>query len=281
MKKRSEEYTNILLVANYESDVGYAWWLMENFWSEISFHFKKTRRNCTLIYPNINSIPDVIKSSPINIIEHDFSNKSFRSIAELLRIIKQNKIGFVYLTDRAYYDWLYFLMRIFGVRKIVNHDHTPGERPRATFHKKAIKKAIHFLRFFSCDYYIAVSKFVKKRAVESACISEKKCSYVHNGIKLFDNSKSTYAHDNFNIPKDRIEVIYNPVALDKIQNLTEDTLDHPWFKAKDFPIIISVGRLAKEKGQTYLLKAFYLIRKEIPCRLIILGDGEDRKILEK
>lgn len=202
MNKKIKENNNILLVANYESDVGYAWWLMENFWSEISFHFKKTRRNCTLIYPKINSIPDVIKSSPINIIEHDFSDKRFRSVVKLLGIIRQNKIGFVYLTDRAYYDWLYLLMRIFGVRRIVNHDHTAGERPRAPFYKKAIKKMIHFLRFFSCDHYISVSKFVKKRAIESACISEKKCSYVHNGIKLFDNLKTTYAHDTFNIPKD-------------------------------------------------------------------------------
>jgi len=201
MNKKIQANSNILLVANYRSDIGYAWWLMENFWSEISVHFLKSGRKCTLIYPKINSIPDVIKKSPITLIEQDFSDKSFRSIVKLLRIIKQNKIGFVYLTDRAYYDWLYLLMKIFGVRRIVNHDHTPGELPRPPFYKKAIKKMIHFLRLFSCDHYIGVSKFVKKRAIESACISEKKCSYIHNGLKLFDNSRSTYAHDTFNIPK--------------------------------------------------------------------------------
>ena len=201
MNKKIKENNNILLVANYESDVGYAWWLMENFWSEISVHFLKSGRKCTLIYPKINSIPDVIKKSPITLIEQDFSDKRFRSVVKLLGIIRQNKIGFVYLTDRAYFDWLYLLMRISGVRKIVNHDHTPGERPRASFHKKAIKKLIHLLRLFSCDHYIGVSKFVKKRAIESACISEKKCSYVYNGLKLFDNLRSTYAHDTFNIPK--------------------------------------------------------------------------------
>ena len=54
---------------------------------------------------------------------------------KLFRIIHKNKIRNVYLTDKAYFDWVYFLMRIVGVSKIVIHDHIPGERTFPKFHK--------------------------------------------------------------------------------------------------------------------------------------------------
>jgi len=191
---------NILLVANYTSDVGYAWWLMGNFWSEISLHFQKANRTCTLLYPKVNSVPDTIKRSPIDIIEHDFSKRGLGSLSKLIGIIRKNNIGYVYLTDRDYNDWLYLLMRMSGVRKIVNHDHMPGERARPSSYKKMVKKIIHSLRIFSCDHYIGVSEFVMNRATDIACVPAEKCSFIHNGIKVFDNTQSTYANDMFNIP---------------------------------------------------------------------------------
>lgn len=200
INKKTEENNNILLVANFKSDVGYAWWLMENFWAEIALKFQNTK-NCILIYPKVGTIPDIIKNAPIDIIEHDFSDKSLSSVIKLLKIIRQNEVGFVYLTDRVYFDWRYFLMKLAGVRVIVNHDHMPGEREKPPAYKRYIKKFIHFIQVFSCDHYIGVSRFVKNRAVNVACIPKDKCSYVYNGIRIFDNLKSTYANDNFNIPK--------------------------------------------------------------------------------
>jgi glycosyltransferase involved in cell wall biosynthesis len=223
--------SNILLVANYKSDVGFAWWLMENFWSEISKHYQKLEKNCILIYPEINSIPSVIKSSPIDIIEHDFSDRSISSVIKLIKIIRQNKIGYIYLTDRAYYDWLYLVARIAGVSKIVNHDHLPGERKSIPIYKKQIKKLVHLVRMFSCDFYIGVSRFVTKRTIDTACVPERKCTFVHNGIKQFDNTKSLYAHEQFSIPKDS-------------------------------RIIVTTGRATFYKGIDILIKCAHILLKE-------------------
>jgi len=198
---------NILLVANFESDVGFAWWLMENFWSEISLYFIKSNITSTLIYPKINCVPDVVATSPIEIVEHDFSKRDFYSIIKLVRLIRQKRIGYVYLTDRAYYDWLYLVLRLSGVRKIVNHDHMPGERTKLPFYKRFVKKIIHSAQKFSCDHYIGVSNFVVRRAINTACVPENKCSCIHNGIKLFNDTKTTYVHDAFKIPIDSTIIV--------------------------------------------------------------------------
>jgi glycosyltransferase involved in cell wall biosynthesis len=238
---------NILLVANYDSDVGYAWWLMENFWTEISLNFSKAEIGCTLLYPKVAGVPEVIKSSPINIVEHDFSSKKLKSLMNLLKIIRKNRIGFVYLTDKAYYDWLYFFMRMAGVKKIVNHDHTPGVRTRVPVHKKCAKKAINMLRMFSCDHYIGVSNFVRNRAMEAAGISSDKCTCVHNGIKVFDNDRSKYAHKEFQIPR----------------------------RAK---IVVTSGRASFYKGIDTLIRCAYVLINEKGLRNIYflhVGSGPD------
>lgn len=193
---------NILLVANYRSGVGYAWWLMENFWAEISKHFASNDAFAVLIYPKIDKIPQIVSKSEIIVVEHNFSDRSLTGLRKLKEIIQKFDIKYIYLTDRYYYDWLYCLLRCWGVAKIINHDHMPGERTPLPIIKKFIKKSIQKIGFFSCDYYIGVSKFVWDRFINIACIPKEKCTFIHNGIEPIkkDLSLQRYANDQFNIP---------------------------------------------------------------------------------
>lgn len=50
----------ILLVANFSSDVGYAWWLMENFWVTIARHYHGHGKRSILIYPRISAVPKAV-----------------------------------------------------------------------------------------------------------------------------------------------------------------------------------------------------------------------------
>jgi len=50
---------------------------------------------------------------------------------------------------------------------------------------------------------------------------------------------------------------------------------------RDSPVFGAAGRLAKNKGQTHLIRAFSGIRKQIPnARLLIAGDGELKETLK-
>ena len=84
--------------------------------------------------------------------------------------------------------------------------------------------------------------------------------------------------ENFRIPKEKIEVVYNPVDIGEIEMLSSEEVYHPWFN-DPLPIIVSVGRLTKQKGHSYLIKAFALVRQFLPCRLLIIGTGEEEEKL--
>ena len=80
------------------------------------------------------------------------------------------------------------------------------------------------------------------------------------------------------IRENKIAVIYNPVDIDEIERLSSEAVEHPWFR-EETPIIVSVGRLTKQKGYPHLINSFSLVRKAFPCRLLIIGEGEDREKL--
>jgi len=82
------------------------------------------------------------------------------------------------------------------------------------------------------------------------------------------------------LPAEKIRVIYNPVITPELFAKAEETLDHPWFHPGEIPVILGIGRLTKQKDFPTLIRAFALVRKEHPARLMILGEGEERPNLE-
>lgn len=83
------------------------------------------------------------------------------------------------------------------------------------------------------------------------------------------------------IPARRITRIYNPVLTPHFEAQLLNVYRHPWFKDKGMPVILGVGRLVAEKDLSTLLKAFALARTKKPMRLMILGEGPMRSILQQ
>ena len=200
---------NILLVANWDSGVGYAWWLMENFWTTIAGHFSACGTTCYLSYPTISRIPDSIAASDIEVLEHDFRDRSPGSLKRLYRLVRSNNIRHLYLTDSPHYSWYYLLLRVWGVRTIVVHDHRPGERTLPSARRMAMKCMIQKLPLITADHFIAVSDFVYRRFIDIICIPPEKCSCAPNGIVPLEPAGpgEHYAQEVFNIPYDRIIVV--------------------------------------------------------------------------
>jgi glycosyltransferase involved in cell wall biosynthesis len=70
------------------------------------------------------------------------------------------------------------------------------------------------------------------------------------------------------------------VDIDMIKKLAQEELRDPTF-SPNIPVIISVGHLRAEKDFPTLLKAFSIVRKNVPSRLAILGNGEEKTRIEK
>ena len=82
------------------------------------------------------------------------------------------------------------------------------------------------------------------------------------------------------LSRERIASIYNPILTDQIKDQSILPVFHPWFDTGKIPIILGVGRLVPAKDFPTLLKAFAHIRATRPARLVILGEGRERQILE-
>jgi glycosyltransferase involved in cell wall biosynthesis len=84
---------------------------------------------------------------------------------------------------------------------------------------------------------------------------------------------------NFSLRRDKLRVIYNPIDVKRIRDLTTEPISQPWLDP-DRQLVLAVGRLAKQKGFEYLIRAFAEVRKHLPCTLAILGDGPERGDLQ-
>jgi glycosyltransferase involved in cell wall biosynthesis len=82
------------------------------------------------------------------------------------------------------------------------------------------------------------------------------------------------------LPRESIKVIYNPIVIPELLEKAKEAVEHPWFSRGEPPVILSVGRLTKAKDYPTLIRAFALVRRKYPARLMILGEGEERAKLE-
>lgn len=86
--------------------------------------------------------------------------------------------------------------------------------------------------------------------------------------------------ENFNVRREKIKVIYNPLNIREIEKLAEEPLGENYQEIFKNPVIINMGRLNYQKGQRYLIEAFREIKDRIKdAKLVILGNGELEKSL--
>lgn len=81
------------------------------------------------------------------------------------------------------------------------------------------------------------------------------------------------------LPADRVQRIYNPVFEEGLLTASRAEIDHPWLNARH-RVILAAGRLEPVKGFDVLLRAFARLRQTEVCKLIILGEGQQRPALE-
>jgi glycosyltransferase involved in cell wall biosynthesis len=82
------------------------------------------------------------------------------------------------------------------------------------------------------------------------------------------------------LPPGRVHVIPNGVIDAEIHRFSRERVDHPWIRGEGPPLILGVGELCARKDFATLIRAFARVRAGRPCRLMILGEGRERRRLE-
>jgi glycosyltransferase involved in cell wall biosynthesis len=75
------------------------------------------------------------------------------------------------------------------------------------------------------------------------------------------------------VPQDLVSVIHNPVVSSNLFILSNQKPQFNYINSLDVPLIISAGRFVPQKDFITLIKSFSIVRKEIPSKLILLGEG--------
>jgi glycosyltransferase involved in cell wall biosynthesis len=80
--------------------------------------------------------------------------------------------------------------------------------------------------------------------------------------------------------KKKVTIIPNPVDVATVTEYAQEIIEDPIYRESN-NIVIAIGRLSKEKGFLYLIKAIALLSKQgIDCKLVILGEGVEYKNLQ-
>jgi len=87
---------------------------------------------------------------------------------------------------------------------------------------------------------------------------------------------------NFNVPGEKIKVIYNYLDPARIDRFAAETLDDPFLdQLFNGPVLLNVGRITPAKGQWLLLEMMPAIKERYPdFRLVIIGEAEKGAVLK-
>jgi len=155
---------------------------MEHFWEIFAQKYADSNRKVFLAYPSVTKISENLKKSTIEIVELTLPWKTPLEADIAKKFIKDNDISTVYFTDQNFFNTQYLLIRLYGVKKIVIHDHTPGDRNPTTGLKGRAKSILNSFGWFTANKFICVSDHMQQRNLANIRLPKSKSVVVQNGI---------------------------------------------------------------------------------------------------
>jgi len=101
-----------------------------------------------------------------------------------------------------------------------------------------------------------------------------------DAVAAVSNGAARDLEQQLNMQTGSVHVLYNPVVDEMLGEQCRQPLDHPWVNDPDRPLIVGMGRLTPQKDFGTLIRAFAQLANQSDCRLVILGEGEERSALE-
>lgn len=214
-------------------------------------HIDKSKFEPILVTLNYDGSYEKYLDSDVTFIKLDA--KRLRSaIFPLAKVIRQKKVDIVFSTIPTY-NTVAILARLLSFTKAKSIVREAAFLGGNTLEN--IKLIVYGLLYRMSSKVIALSRGVKANLV-----------------------------DRYKIKPKHIEVIYNPVDINSIQQRAKRgkiAEEHQFIFSSNKKVIITAGRLVAEKDQHTLLTAFAKVTKGIDSHLVILGEGELESTLKE
>ena len=120
------------------------------------------------------------------------------------------------------------------------------------------------------------AKVMARRSLRRA-----RCAYPHVDAAVgVSRGVASELTEVIGVPVDRVHTIYNPVVSEALVRNSHQPAGHRWLDDPGPRVILAAGRLSEQKDFPTLLTAFAKLREQCPTRLIVLGKGHLRPVLE-
>jgi glycosyltransferase involved in cell wall biosynthesis len=223
---------SLLCVANFPSDTGYAWEFIEGLFAGVADRLAPRGVRTWVAYPALPRPPRALRRSAALPVGLDAGLRDRRSLTAVLGFVRRHRVRVLYLTDRPAWHPAYPLLRLAGVRRIVVHDHTSGERAVPRGVRRFAKRLRVRIPGMLADTVIGVSDFVARRKVE---------------VDL--------------VPPGRVHRLWNSIPAPLPDPGARRRLRAVFGLHPERPVIVCACRAAAEKGVVHLLRAFEALQR--------------------
>ena len=229
----------LLFVLNYPSETGYAWATIEQVYASVIGRLGERGWHGAVCYPPSPAGPPqrfVRAGIPAIPFEYGATSQSLRAALRFGRLLRRLGVTTLYLTDQPTRSFRYVLFRLTGVRHIVVHDRSSGERATRSGTGAWFKRLLHRLPWYPADWFLAVSEFVADRLRRVNGTPASRTVRVYNGIDLsrFTNPTGQTLHKALGLPPDCRVVFGSGRAM-------------PY---KGVEVLIATARLLEDAGLT-------------------------------
>jgi glycosyltransferase involved in cell wall biosynthesis len=234
---------------NYPPDTGYAWNTIERVLRGVADRLVERGHAVWVGYPRLGTArPPVWAGSKAELCDLDYG-AAWRDTRRLLTLagrLRKLRIDTLYLTDRPTWSPRYLLLRAAGVRRLLVHDRTSGDRSTPPPLARLAKLIAHHVPGLAASAVIGVSRFVTER------------------------------HDRVHgVPKRRRFVVYNGVPVDAFAAASPGALARLLGAPESAPVVMLSGRAQPYKGFETAIAAAHLLqlRGDHLTHFAYCGDG--------
>lgn len=270
----------LLCVANFPANTGYAWDFIEALYAGIADRLAPLGVRTFVAYPRVAAPPRTLAGSAARPVELDVRFDSIRGVRATLSFVRRHGVTVLYLADREAWHPAYALLRLGGVKLIVVHDHTSGERRAPTGARRAIKEATRHARACLADEVIAVSDYVLRRKLAVDLVPRARARRVWNSIEppARDPGAAARLRRELRLPQDALVVVGASRATGEkgIHHLLRafDSVVDSWTGPGEAPWLVYMG-----DGPS--LQDIQAVRESLPHRdrIVLPGHRADARVL--
>ena len=111
---------------------------------------------------------------------------------------------------------------------------------------------------------------------------EKITSFMVDHYITVSESVKEYLIGKANLLPEKITTVYNGVTLNGITPAGESSVARPYGLEPRDSVVLTVGRLHRQKGYDYFIRAVARVKREVPgVKVLIAGEGEEENNLKK